>query len=125
MSPAIDAAIATTQPTTSAATLPESSVQPSSRKTVEVSIREAMVMPLVGFEVTPTRPTMRDETVTKKKAQTTTSTAARARTGKVSSGPKVCGTSAISRASAAEAAEDQAERQVAAGARDRRGVFTA
>jgi hypothetical protein len=40
-----------------------------------------MVIPLVGFDVTPTRPTIRDETVTKKKAQRITRKAARARCG--------------------------------------------
>ena len=40
---------------------------------------DAIVMPLVGFDVTPTSPTMREATVTKKKENTTTHTAAVAR----------------------------------------------
>ena len=40
----------------------------------------AMVMPDVGLAVTPTNPTMRDETVTKKKAKIAISTAASPRT---------------------------------------------
>ena len=79
MSPAIDAAIATTAPTVSAATLPASSVQPSSRNNEDVPSKVAIVIPLVGFDVTPTSPTIRELTVTKKKAKTTTSSAARAR----------------------------------------------
>ena len=79
VSPAMDAAMATTQPTVRAPALPMSPVQPSSKKTVAVSNSVAMVIPLVGLEVTPTRPTMRDDTVTKKKAQITTSSAATVR----------------------------------------------
>ncbi len=40
-----------------------------------------MVMPEVGFEVTPTSPTMRELTVTKKNAKIAMQTAANARTG--------------------------------------------
>ena len=71
--------MATTVPMVSAAILPRSPVQPNSRKSDEVASSVAMVMPLVGFEVTPTNPTMRDETVTKKKAKIATSNAATAR----------------------------------------------
>ena len=41
----------------------------------------AIVMPEVGFEVTPTSPTMRELTVTKKKAKIAMHTDATARTG--------------------------------------------
>ncbi|MNC90243.1 hypothetical protein D3C83_63180 [compost metagenome] len=68
----MDAAIATTQPIVNAPALPASSVHPINRNTVDVPSSEAIVMPLVGFEVTPTRPTMRDATVTKKKAKIAT-----------------------------------------------------
>ena len=60
-------------------------------------INDAMVIPLVGLEVTPTRPTMRDDTVTKKKANTTTQTEAVARTAKESIA-NTLGTIAITRA---------------------------
>ena len=42
-------------------------------------VGQSRCAPLVGFEVTPTRPTMREETVTKKNAKITTSSAASAR----------------------------------------------
>ena len=84
VSPAIEAATATTAPTVSAATLPLSSVHPSSRNTDEVASSVAIVMPLVGFAVTPTSPTMRELTVTKKNANTTTSMAATARPAGIS-----------------------------------------
>jgi hypothetical protein len=48
----------------------------------DVPSSAAMVMPLVGLLVTPTRPTMRDATVTKKKANTARSTAATSRCGR-------------------------------------------
>ncbi len=99
VSPAIEAAMATTQPTVSAATLPTSPVQPRTRKMAEVASSVAMVMPLVGFEVTPTRPTMRDETVTKKNAATATSTAARARPPTWGRLLKTWGTKAMTRTS--------------------------
>src|SRR5688572_2003200 len=94
MSPAIDAAMATTVPTVSAPILPASSVQPMARKTAEVPSREAIVMPLVGFEVTPTSPTIRDDTVTKKNAKITTQIAATDRLTTLSSAPKAWGTNA-------------------------------
>src|SRR5688572_19062059 len=97
MSPAIDAATATTQPTVRAAALPAAPVQPSRRNTDEVASRVAMVMPLVGFEVTPTRPTIRAETVTKKNPATTTSRAASARAGTPGSQEKSAGTNVITR----------------------------
>ena len=76
VSPAILAAMATTQPMVSAAALPFMSVQPSTRKIPAVPSSAAMVMPLVGLLVTPTSPTMREATVTKKNAKITTQTAA-------------------------------------------------
>ncbi len=69
-------------------------VQPSRWNATDVPISDAIVMPLVGFDVTPTRPTIRDDTVTKKNANTTTHTAATARTGDDPTAPKTCGTSA-------------------------------
>ena len=51
-----------------------------------------MVIPEVGFEVTPTSPTMRDETVTKKKAKIAIISAASARTTSESMKPRIPGT---------------------------------
>ena len=67
----MEAAIATTAPTVNAVILPVVSVQPNIRKITDVPNKAAMVMPLVGFEVTPTIPTIREETVTKKNAKNT------------------------------------------------------
>ena len=52
-----------------------------------------MVMPEVGLEVTPTSPTMRELTVTKKKAKTAMQRAAMARAGKESRYPRTPGIS--------------------------------
>ena len=76
----MEAAIQTTVPTISAVALPRVSVQPIIRKIKLVPRRVAMVMPEVGFEVTPTSPTIRELTVTKKKAKTAMRIEARART---------------------------------------------
>jgi hypothetical protein len=72
--------------------LPSVSVQPNIRKIDEVPSRAAMVMPLVGLLVTPTRPTMRDATVTKKNANITTHSAATARMPTPPTAPKTWGT---------------------------------
>ena len=95
VSPEMDAAMATTQPTISAAAFPVRSVQPMARKIVAVPSSAAMVMPEVGLLVTPTRPTMRAATVTKKNANRTTQTAATSWWGTPSMTLKVCGTSAM------------------------------
>src|SRR5210317_2087306 len=92
VSPDIDAAIATTQPTVNAAALPIVSVQPNSRNMEAVPSNAAIVMPLVGLLVTPTRPTIRDATVTKKKANTTTQIAAAVRISTPPTAPKTGGT---------------------------------
>ena len=51
-----------------------------------------MVIPDVGFDVTPTMPTMRELTVTKKKAKTAISTDAIPRTQIESMKPRIPGT---------------------------------
>ncbi len=51
-------------------------VQPLTRKMAEVAMRVAMVMPETGLALEPTMPTMRAETVTKRKPKTTTRRAA-------------------------------------------------
>ena len=50
-------------------------VQPISRKIAVVPISAAMVMPEIGLALTPISPVIRDETTTKKKPNTTISTA--------------------------------------------------
>ena len=69
----------TTVPTMSAVAFPRESVHPIIQKTALVPSSAAMVMPEVGFEVTPTSPTMRELTVTKKNANTAMQRAAIAR----------------------------------------------
>ncbi len=69
----------TAVPTISAVALPNVSVQPAAAKIRLVPSSVAIVIPDVGLEVTPTRPTMRELTVTKKKAKRTTRAAAMAR----------------------------------------------
>src|SRR3954467_1733559 len=64
----------TTAPTQSAIGEYHSPVQPSATKIVQVRISVAIVMPEIGLEDDPIRPTMREDTVTKKKPKTTTST---------------------------------------------------
>src|SRR5207247_9729754 len=51
-------------------------VQPRERKTAQVAIRVAIAMPEIGLAEVPIRPTMRDDTVTKRKPKITTKTAA-------------------------------------------------
>ena len=91
-SPAIEAAMATDVPTMSAVALPARSVHPSSRKTALVPSSVAIAMPDVGLEVTPTRPTILELTVTKKKAKIAMSREAIARTGIESMKPRMPGT---------------------------------
>ena len=81
VSPAIEAAMATTVPTINAVALPAMSVQPKARNTRLVPRSAAIVIPDVGFDVTPTSPTMRELTVTKKNAKTAMRRLASARTG--------------------------------------------
>ena len=66
----------TTAPTESAIGEYHSPVQPSATKIVHVRMSVAMVMPETGFDDDPIRPTMREETVTKKNPKTITSTEA-------------------------------------------------
>src|SRR4028118_2293039 len=68
----------TTAPTQSATGEYQSPVHPSATKMVHVRIRVAIVMPETGFEEEPIRPTIREDTVTKKNPKTTTSSEATA-----------------------------------------------
>src|ERR1700712_169244 len=62
-----------TMPPTVIARAPKAgAVQPLTRKMAAVAMRVAMVMPLTGDALEPTMPTMRAETVTKRKPKTTT-----------------------------------------------------
>src|SRR5687767_12477805 len=62
----------TTAPTHSATGEYHSPVQPSATKIVQVRMSVAMVMPEMGFDEDPISPTIRDDTVTKKKPKITT-----------------------------------------------------
>src|SRR5919106_314013 len=66
MSPAFEAAMHTTVPTVRIAARAEGSVQPQRTKTRATPSRVTRVMPEVGLDDTPIRPTMRDETTTKR-----------------------------------------------------------
>src|SRR5688572_6867223 len=79
MSPAFDAAIQTTVPTVRIAARAEGSVQPSRTKTTETPSRVTSVIAEVGFDDTPIRPTMRDETTTKATPKIATPSAATTR----------------------------------------------
>src|SRR5712691_4162438 len=66
MSPALDAATATMVPTVSTAARADGSVQPAAANTEATPSSVTSVMPEVGCEETPTIPTMRAATVTKR-----------------------------------------------------------
>ena len=76
VSPAFEAAMQTTPPMVMASAPKAGAVQPLTRKMAAVAISVAMVMPETGDAELPTIPTMRAETVTKRKPKTTTSSAA-------------------------------------------------
>src|SRR5215813_7558164 len=65
--PPFEAAMQTTAPIDSASTFSIGDVMPSARKTKQVSIRVATVMPEIGFDDEPISPVRRDETVTNRK----------------------------------------------------------
>src|SRR5574338_205752 len=77
VAPAFAAAIQTTAPTHSATGEYQSPVQPSATKMVHVRMSVAIVMPETGLDDEPISPTIRDETVTKKKPNTITRTETR------------------------------------------------
>ena len=83
VSPATAAEMQTTAPTARTATLdaPVPSFRPSATKISEVRISAAMVIPDTGFDDEPIRPTIRLDTVTKKKLKITISTAPVSPTG--------------------------------------------
>ena len=61
----------TTPPMVMASAPKAGAVQPFTRKIAEVAIRVAMVIPEIGFDDEPISPVRRDETVTKRKPNTT------------------------------------------------------
>src|SRR5258706_4689586 len=79
MSPAFDAAIQTTDPTVSIAARAAGSVQPNSTKATEAPTNVTSVIAEVGFEETPIKPTMRDDTTTKQTPKMATPSAATSR----------------------------------------------
>src|SRR5437762_2563081 len=76
MSPAFDAAMQTTVPTVRIAARADGSRQPRSTKTTETPSSVTSVIAEVGFEETPIRPTMRDDTTTKQTPKIATAIAA-------------------------------------------------
>src|SRR5262249_49665395 len=76
---AFDAAIATIVPTVRTAARAEGSLHPAAAKTEATPRRVTSVIPDVGCEETPTIPTMRAATVTKRRPKTATPAAQTAR----------------------------------------------
>src|SRR4051794_38318829 len=76
VAPAFAAAIATTAPTHRATGEYHSPDQPTAMKIEQVRMRVAIVIPEIGLEEEPINPTIREETVTKKNPNTTTSSEA-------------------------------------------------
>src|SRR3954469_5561874 len=76
MSPAFDAAMQTTVPTVRIAARADGSRQPRRTKTTDTPRSVTSVMAEVGFDETPIRPTMRDDTTTKQTPKTATPMAA-------------------------------------------------
>ena len=72
VSPALAAAMHTTPPIVIASAPNAGAVQPFTRKIAAVAMRVAIVMPEMGFAELPINPTMREDTVTKRKPKTTT-----------------------------------------------------
>src|SRR3954465_3231859 len=91
MSPALDAAMATTVPTVNTAAFAPVAVQPISANTVATPSSVTSVMPEVGCDETPTSPTMRAATATKSTPNTATPSAQTARGQKVMSPAKTPG----------------------------------
>ena len=95
MSPAFEAAIATTVPTVSTAARAPGSTQPAATNTDAVPISVTSAMPDVGCELTPTIPTMRAATVTNRSPNTPTPAAQIARRGRSMSPANTPGTSPV------------------------------
>src|SRR3954447_6158837 len=76
MSPAFDAAMQTTVPTVRIAARADGSCQPRSTNTTETPSSVTSVIAEVGFEETPIKPTMRDDTTTKQTPKIATAIAA-------------------------------------------------
>ena len=72
MSPELLEAMQTTPPMVMASAPKAGAVQPLTRKIAEVAISVAMVIPETGLAELPMRPTIRDDTVTKRNPKTMT-----------------------------------------------------
>src|SRR3954462_8286957 len=94
MSPALEAAMATTVPAVTTAAFASGAVQPKPAKHVATPSSVISVMPEVGCDETPTRPTMRAATATKRTPKIATPAAQTARCGNERSPAKTPGTSA-------------------------------
>src|SRR5262245_27006933 len=94
MSPAFEAAIATTVPTVRTAAIAPGPVHPSYANTVATPSNVTSVIPDVGCDDTPTIPTMRAATATNKSPKIPTPAAHTARCSGVSALPNTPGTSA-------------------------------
>src|SRR5262245_20807181 len=94
MSPAFEAAIATTVPTVRTAAIAPGPVQPWYANTVATPSSVTSVMPDVGCDDTPTIPTMRAATATNRSPKIPTPAAQIARCSGVSALPNTPGTSA-------------------------------
>jgi hypothetical protein len=76
VSPELEAAMHTTPPMVIARAPKAGAVQPCIRKMAQVAMSVAMVMPETGLAEEPTRPTIRELTVTKRKPKMSTSSEA-------------------------------------------------
>ena len=114
MAPALAAAMQTMPPTHSAIGWYASPVQPRPTKIRHVAMSVAMVMPEIGFERVPMMPTMRLDTVTKKKPKTTIRTPSSELAAKQV--PGMNGRTAMISTSTAAADEHERDRQVVLGA---------
>jgi hypothetical protein len=119
VAPAFAAAMQTMPPTMSAIGWYASPVQPSATKTRHVAMSVAMVIPEIGFDELPMIPTMRLDTVTKKKPKTTTRSPVRSDPGKAPGSVREEGDDGDE---AMAPPTTIGERQVALGALARRGA---
>ena len=110
MSPALDAAMATIVPTVSTAARAPGSVQPAAAKTEATPSSVTSVIPDVGCEDTPTIPTMRAATATKRTPKTPTPAAQTARWSGPRPPAKTPGTSAATSDHEYDAADHERRR---------------
>ena len=114
MAPALAAATQTIAPTQSATAWYTSPVRPSATKTTQVAMIVAIVMPEIGLDEVPMMPTIREDTVTKKKPNTTTSRPIISEPGKGPCGK--LGSTVMISARTSEPNDDDAHAEIALGA---------